>query len=334
MDDAPQPFDPCVVCPVTGQPLFRDDGTLKTADGTKSYVDDDGFYRLFVSEEGSDATTGEVLDFYTETPFPNYNDFDDVATFVQRAERSVFAKMLRKEVPMNARVLEVGCGTGQMSNYLAATTPSHVYAADLTPASLRLGIDFARANGIEGITFMQMNLFRPCIKPESMDIVISNGVLHHTYDTKKAFMSIAPLVKPGGHILIGLYNKIGRLRTDLRRVLYKTFGERALALDPHLRHDLSAEKRRSWIRDQYLHPAERKHSMSELLAWFEEAGFSFVSSIPKIAGSLTAEQSLFHAGSPGTSLDRTIAEVGMLFSQLGGEGGLYIMIGRKKNAGS
>jgi hypothetical protein len=168
MDDAPQPFDPCVVCPVTGQPLFRDDGTLKTADGTKSYVDDDGFYRLFVSEEGSDATTGEVLDFYTETPFPNYNDFDDVATFVQRAERSVFAKMLRKEVPMNARVLEVGCGTGQMSNYLAATTPSHVYAADLTPASLRLGIDFARGNGIEGITFMQMNLFRPCIKPESM----------------------------------------------------------------------------------------------------------------------------------------------------------------------
>jgi SAM-dependent methyltransferase len=165
-----------------------------------------------------------------------------------------------------------------------------------------------------------------------MDIVISNGVLHHTYDTKKAFMSIAPLVKPGGHILIGLYNKIGRLRTDLRRVLYKAFGERALVLDPHLRHDLSAEKLRSWIRDQYLHPAERKHSMSELLAWFEEAGFSFVSSIPKIAGSLTAEQSLFHAGSPGTSLDRTIAEVGMLFSQLGGEGGLYIMIGRKKTS--
>jgi 2-polyprenyl-3-methyl-5-hydroxy-6-metoxy-1,4-benzoquinol methylase len=277
MNDTLQPFDPLIVCPVTGEPLLRDDAGLRTADGAHHYAGDEGFFRLFVPEEGSDATTGDVLDFYTDAPFPNYNDFDDVATFVQRAERSVFAKMLSREIPMNARILEVGCGTGQMSNYLAATTPSHVYASDLTPASLRLGVNFARENGIEGITFMQMNLFRPCIAPQSMDIVISNGVLHHTYDTKKAFMSITPLVKPGGHILIGLYNKIGRLRTDLRRVLYKAFGERALALDPHLRQELSAEKRRSWIRDQYLHPAERKHSMSELLTWFEEAGFSFVS---------------------------------------------------------
>lgn len=330
MNETAQPFDPRIVCPVTGQPLFRDSGGLKTTDDTHRYVDDEGFLRLFVPEEGSDATTGDVLDFYTDSPFPNYNEFDDVATFIQRAERSVFAKMLRKEIPMNARILEVGCGTGQMSNYLAATTPSHVYAADLTPASLRLGVDFARENGIEGITFMQMNLFRPCVAPGSMDIVISNGVLHHTYDTKKAFMSIAPLVKPGGHILIGLYNKIGRLRTDLRRVLYKSFGERALALDPHLRQELSAEKRRSWIRDQYLHPAERKHSMSELLAWFEEGGFSFVSSIPKIAGALTAEESLFQARTSGTKLDRVIAETAMLFSKLGGEGGLYIMIGQKK----
>ena len=52
------------------------------------YVDDNGFYRLFVPEERSDATTDDVLEFYTESPFPNYNDFDDVATFIQRAERS------------------------------------------------------------------------------------------------------------------------------------------------------------------------------------------------------------------------------------------------------
>ena len=325
------PFDPIVVCPVTGEPLYQGDGSaVATADKAHSYRLEDGFYRLYVPENlEKDAVTEDVQDFYTEAPFPNYNDFDDVATFVQRAERSVFAKMLRREIPMNAKVLEVGCGTAQMSNYLAASTMSHVYAADLTPASLKLGVNFAKSNDIKGITFLQMNLFRPCIKPGSIDVLISNGVLHHTYDTKKAFMSIAPLVKPGGHILIGLYNKIGRLRTDLRRVLFKTFGERALVLDPHLRGELSQEKRRSWINDQYLHPQERKHSMSELLSWFDEAGFEFTYSIPRIGGTMQADDRLFEPRSPGTAMDRTLGEIGMLFSTLGGEGGLYIMIGRK-----
>ena len=87
-----------------------------------------------------------------------------VRSLVQR--RLEARRLLELGGPVNGgRVLEVGCGTGQMSNYLAATTPSHVYASDLTPASLRLGVNFARENGIEGITFMQMNLFRPCIAP-------------------------------------------------------------------------------------------------------------------------------------------------------------------------
>jgi len=196
-------------------------------------------------------------------------------------------------------------------------------------ASLRLGHDFAKRNGIKGIRFIQTNLFMPPIRPQSMDIVISNGVLHHTYDTKKAFFSISRLVKPGGYIVIGLYNRIGRLRTDIRRGLVKLFGERVLFLDPHLRKNLSPEKRRAWIQDQYFHPQERKHSISELMQWFDEAGFSFVSSIPKIIGDFSNDEPLFNPQNPGTPFDRRAAEIGMLFSSLGGEGGLFICIGRR-----
>jgi 2-polyprenyl-3-methyl-5-hydroxy-6-metoxy-1,4-benzoquinol methylase len=35
-------------------------------------------------------------------------------------------------------VSSIGCGTGQLSNFLAATTMSGVYATDMTRASLRL----------------------------------------------------------------------------------------------------------------------------------------------------------------------------------------------------
>jgi len=163
-----------------------------------------------------------------------------------------------------------------------------------------------------------------------MDVVISNGVLHHTYDTRTAFLSISRLVKAGGHIIVGLYNRIGRLRTDLRRSMLKVFGEIVLLLDLHLRKDLSSDKRRAWIKDEYYHPSERKHTMSETLEWFDEAGFDFVSSIPKIHGEFSVEEQLFARQPPGSRLDRTTTEIEMLFRHYGGEGGLYVMIGQKR----
>ena len=149
--------------------------------------------------------------------------------------------MLAEQIPPSSRVLEIGCGTGQLSNFLAATTMNRVYATDMTKASLRLGQKFAPDNKIGGIEFLQMNLFRPCIRPSSMDIVISNGVLHHTYDTRAAFLSISRLVKAGGYIIVGLYNRTGRLRTDIRRWMLRVFGETILVLDPHLSRDLARE---------------------------------------------------------------------------------------------
>jgi 2-polyprenyl-3-methyl-5-hydroxy-6-metoxy-1,4-benzoquinol methylase len=337
----PNLFDENVVCPLGGEALERAGDRLVSTAGRQYHIRDD-VPLLFVDEDGTAATTASALggprddvthavrDFYEDAPFPNYNNFDNLATFVRSADVSIFARMLREQMPLNANVLEVGCGTGQMSNYLAATTLSRVYATDMTLASLRLGRDFARKNGINGVMFIQMNLFMPAIRQESMDLVICNGVLHHTYDTAKAFMCISRLVKPGGYAIIGLYDRIGRLRTDFRRALVKAFGERVLALDPYLRKNPSPDKRRAWIRDQYFHPQERKHSMSEVIRWFDEAGFSFVSSIPRIIGSFGENERIFVPQSAGTSFDRLLTEIGMLMTLYGGLGGLFICIGRKR----
>jgi 2-polyprenyl-3-methyl-5-hydroxy-6-metoxy-1,4-benzoquinol methylase len=327
-------FDENIVCPDTGKPFFIEGDRLITVDGSRDYEIRNGIPLLAVAPADEPranlgSTSKKVEDFYTDAPFPNYNDFDSMDVFLKRADKGIYANLLRQQIPMNASILEVGCGTGQLSNFLAATTMSRVYATDMTLASLQLGTDFAQRNNVHGLTFLNMNLFAPCIGKASMDIVISNGVLHHTADPKKAFMAIAPLVKPGGFVIVGLYDKIGRLRTDLRRLLVRVLGEWVLFLDPHLRKTLSVEKRRAWIQDQYFHPQESKHSMSEVLGWFEEAGFSFVSSIPKIHGAFSANEQLFEPKSPGGKLDRYNAEIEMLFTQLGGEGGLFIMIGQK-----
>src|SRR5690606_13521757 len=145
--------------------------------------------------------------------------------------------------PPRARILEVGCGTGQLGNFLGMTWGRTVFSADLCLNSLRLANTFRRQQAIEGVAFLQMNLFKPVFKPNSFDFVICTGVLHHTGDPYRGFQTISELVKPGGYILIGLYNKIGRLTTDARRLIFRLSGDRFTFLDSRLREKMATGRR-------------------------------------------------------------------------------------------
>jgi len=145
------------------------------------------------------------------------------------------------------------------------------------------------------------------------------------------FESIARLVKPGGHIVIGLYNTYGRLAVDSRRVFFRLTGGRMKWVDPHLRGGhMSPEKIDAWFHDQYLHPHETKQTMGEVLGWFEKSGFEFVSSVPNTNPwvPFTQREELFTPTSSGSSLDRTIVQTKMIVTG-NREGGFFIMIGKR-----
>jgi SAM-dependent methyltransferase len=323
-------------CPACGGSLGATEGLQRlSCDGcARSFSGEDGIPRLFWPTEA--RVTGDVTDivkaFYEATPFPNYDDMDSAESLRGKAEKGVFARLLNEQIPHGSRILECGCGTGQLSNFLALTWGRTVVATDICLNSLRLGHEFKERNGIAGVRFVQMNLFRPALKPESFDYVISNGVLHHTGDPRGGFRSIVRCLKPGGYVLVGLYNKLGRLTTDLRRLVFRLSGDRLRWLDPRLRREQLADLReRAWFMDQYKHPHESKHSIGEVLGWFEECDVEFVNSIPKIAGrgAFSSREELFRANSPGAALERLLTEVGMLLAG-GREGGFFIMVGRKK----
>ena len=318
----------CLACPESGSPLRLDGHDYVSAEG-KRYPVRGGVVSAFVEDDGGAGVTRKVRDFYEATPFPNYNNFDTYERFQTAARDSIFARLLGERIPTGAYVLEVGCGTGQLANYLAGTAVARVFAADMsTLASLELGAAFARQNDIPGIQFAHMNLLRPCFLESSMDIVICNGVLHHTADPRRGLQRLAGLARPGGHLVVGLYNKWGRLPTDFRRLGRRLAGDAVLYLDSHLRKTLSPAKREAWIRDQYEHPHESKHTFSEVLGWLADAGLSFVSSLPKIHGALAKDEDLFAARDPGRPSDRLITELEMLITG-GAEGGLFVVIARK-----
>ena len=104
------------------------------------------------------------------------------------------ARLLDEQIPFGARVIECGCGTGQLTNFLSVANRT-VVGADLCLNSLKLATAFKTQNELDRAHFLQMNLFRPCFKPASFDLVISNGVLHHTADPFLGLQSISRLVK-------------------------------------------------------------------------------------------------------------------------------------------
>jgi SAM-dependent methyltransferase len=323
-------------CPVDLHPLRWNEreSVLMSQDGARRYPIVDGIPCLFAPnqwpEDRSDVTD-MVKAFYEQTPFPNYDDLDGRESLSAKARRGVFARLLDEQLPRGAMVLEAGCGTGQVTNFLGMGWDRTVIGGDLCLNSLRLAKSFRDRCSIRNAQFVQMNLFRPPFPDETFDMVISNGVLHHTSDPQGGFQSIARKVKPGGCVIVGLYNWLGRLPTLWRRALIEAFGERWAMLDSRLRSGaLNAGRKSAWFMDQYRHPHESRHSIDEVVQWFGEAGIDLLLTIPPVGSEeFTEDTKLFLPRVPSGRLDHFATEFRMLLEG-GNDGGLYMMIGRKK----
>jgi 2-polyprenyl-3-methyl-5-hydroxy-6-metoxy-1,4-benzoquinol methylase len=274
-----------------------------------------------------DARTETVRDFYTETPFPNYPPEASLSWLRARASQSEFAQSLDAAIAPDARIVEVGCGTGQMSLFLARGERL-VIGADLTRASLRLAADAARRFGIDGVSFIETDLTQPALRQGAFDVVYCSGVLHHTPDPRASFARIARLARPGGMIVLGLYNRIARLPLRMRRVVARLTHERWIPFDPILR-DRAAEpeRRAAWLRDQYRHPEERRHSLGQVRRWFEENDVAFVRSYPPVLDIDDAPACLFEPEGDDWAFGDWLTELGWM-GALSQEGGLFVTVGQ------
>jgi len=281
-----------------------------------------------------DTTVEKVINFYNEAPFPNYEDNDDKSSINQKGDNNYLANKFKNFIGFNKNILEVGCGTGQLSLYFSIGNNNRVYALDPTWASIDLGKKFAKKNKIENVKFVNADIFDDIFNDEIFDFIWTNGVLHHTKNPKLAFDITSKYLKKDGYILVGLYNKYGRARTLFRRFLYKFFGKSiVMLLDPTLRKIKKGNNNqiKSWIRDQYEHPVESLHTLDEILKWFDNNNIEFINSIPQCVIEKDYEKSIFEKSSKGTFLSRFFSQLAMLFNELGSDGGLFIVIGKKKN---
>jgi SAM-dependent methyltransferase len=276
--------------------------------------------------------TEEVRAFYEHFPFPGYEDTDSPATLVERARRGIYTQLIDTQIPFGARVLDFGCGTGQLVNFLALGGRL-VVGCDLSSASLEKAIKFQQKFAIKNASFVKGDLFTIYFKETSFDYILCNGVLHHTGDPYCGFKRLCQWLKPDGYIVIGIYNRWGRKMLQVRRFLGKLNRMFVVNFDRHFRRkDLSDEWKTIWLMDQYHHPYESTHTVGEVLLWFKENNIQYCNSIPKITFGqrFDKEDRLFVVHNAGGKFQHFLKQLLWMFTQ-DNEGGYFLIIGKKQN---
>ena len=103
-------------------------------------------------------------------------------------------------------------------------------------------------------------------------------------------------------------------------------------LDSRLRGtNLSKTRKDAWFQDQYNHPHESKHTVGQVLEWFDQTEFDFVNGVPKVTGDqFTKDEQLFVHNRKGSGFEHLMVQARMLLSG-GKDGGFFIMIGQKRS---
>jgi SAM-dependent methyltransferase len=93
------------------------------------------------------------------------------------------------------RILEVGCGWGELAQWLARDTGAEVVAVDLSPRMVAL----ARERGVEArVADVQELPF----EDGAFDVVVAAWMLYHVPELDRGIAELARVLRPGGRLVV------------------------------------------------------------------------------------------------------------------------------------
>ena len=102
-------------------------------------------------------------------------------------------------------VLDAGIGAGRFSDVLSR------WGANVVGVDLSYAVEAAAENFRDrpNVLVAQADIGALPLADESVDVIVSIGVLHHTPSTERYFKALVPKLKPGGRVSIWVYPDSG-----------------------------------------------------------------------------------------------------------------------------
>ncbi len=141
----------------------------------------------------------------------NWREFSDHALNQEKlaAARESLEQLIPAGRLQGATLLDIGCGSGIFAIAASFGGAARVVGIDISKASVETSRANAQAFAVPGdITFQHRSIFDPDLAQlGKFDIVYSWGVLHHTGNMYQAIDIASGLVRPGGLLVLALYNR-------------------------------------------------------------------------------------------------------------------------------
>ena len=148
--------------------------------------------------------------FYDNTPFEyGYSSKEEILDNMNPNLKEIIVENKDKVI------CDIGCGCGR-NLLFASEYASKLIGIDLSEESLSFAKKFVKSENME--LKLGDNLDIP-LESNFSDLVISDGVCHHTGDTVGAFKECVRILKPGGDLYLAVYKKY-----RYYPFLYKYFG--------------------------------------------------------------------------------------------------------------
>ena len=110
--------------------------------------------------------------------------------------------------PFQGLVLDAGCGEGIDLANCGLTAGCRVIGVELSPGGIRASA--ARIAGLTTAAVVQGSVLDLPFGDGRFDAAYSYGVVHHTVDPNRAVRDIARTLKPGGDLLVYVYEQFDR----------------------------------------------------------------------------------------------------------------------------
>jgi SAM-dependent methyltransferase len=230
-----------------------------------------------------------VTEFYNQHPFPGYDIYKYVTQEDLYKNANIYSRLLDDQIPWGKSILDAGCGTGQLA-CLLSVKDRKTLGLDFSKKSLSKGNELKEKLKLKNVVFRQADLLELEFKEgdQPFDFIFCNGVLHHTNNPYLGFQNIVKFTQKGTYIIVGLYNKYGRLRLRVKRqrinrkYRHDLEKKRQAIQEMLVKDEKDTEKQDTWYQDQYLHPHELSHTIDELLGWYKANGIEYINSLPPI----------------------------------------------------
>ena len=147
------------------------------------------------SHENIDPET--VASFGEE--WTHFDRFSDVE--VSRIGNEYFDVVTPEMLPPDATVLDLGCGSGRWSRYVA---PRSRFVEAVDPSAAVVSAH-AMTRDLDNVRVTQASVDTLPFPDDSFDFVLCLGALHHIPDTAAALRSAVRKLRPGGWMLVYIY---------------------------------------------------------------------------------------------------------------------------------